>query len=47
MTPQHFRDFRHAHGHAGVSGVGLLHGVHRKRAYRIGEFQAGAHSIDP
>jgi len=28
VIPQNFRNVGHAHRHTGMSGVGLLHGVH-------------------
>jgi len=37
VVPQHFGDVRHAHGRAGVAGVGLLDGVHGQSAYGVGE----------
>jgi hypothetical protein len=40
-APQHFRDLGHAHGHAGVSGIGLLDGVHREGADGVGEVCGG------
>jgi hypothetical protein len=30
VSPQHQRDFGHAHGHARMPGVGLLHGIDRE-----------------
>ena len=33
---QHGGDIGHAHGHAGMAGIGLLHGVHGQRPDRIG-----------
>ena len=44
LAPQHFRHIRHAHGRAGVTGVGLLDCVHGQDADDIGEFAAGRHS---
>jgi len=35
-APQRQRDFRHAHRHAGMAGVGGLHRVHGQRAQRVG-----------
>ena len=35
FVPQGFRDIRHAHGHAGMTGIRLLHSVHRQHAYRV------------
>ncbi len=32
VVPQDLGDFRHAHGRAGMAGIGLLHGVHRQGA---------------
>ena len=43
---QHGRHVRHAHRHARMAGVRLLHGVHRKRAQSIrhgGEVGSGGH----
>ena len=34
--PQHVGNGRHAHGHAGMAGVGLLNGVHGKAADDVG-----------
>ena len=42
VVPQHFGDLGHAHRHAGVAGVGLLHGVHRQRADRVGQIGGGS-----
>jgi hypothetical protein len=36
-TPEHFGDFSHSHGHAGVAGVGLLHRVHGQGADDVGQ----------
>jgi hypothetical protein len=38
VAPQHFGDFGHAHRHAGMAGIRLLHGIHRERADRVGQF---------
>ena len=35
--PEGYGDFGHAHGHAGMSGIGFLNGVHRKKANGICE----------
>ena len=35
-TPQRDRNLRHAHRHAGMAGVGLLHRIHRQRANGVG-----------
>ena len=35
---QHGGDIGHAHRHAGMAGIGLLHGVHRQGADGIGHF---------
>ena len=35
-APERDRDLGHAHGRAGMAGVGLLHRVHRERADRVG-----------
>ena len=43
MVPQHFRDLRHAHRHAGMAGIGLLHGIHRERADGVGQLGAISH----
>ena len=37
IAPQHLGDVGHAHRHAGMAGIGLLHGVHRQRADRVGK----------
>ena len=44
IAPQHLGDVGHAHGHAGVSGVGALHGVHGECADGVGEFAACSHA---
>jgi hypothetical protein len=43
MVPQHFGDFRHAHGGAGVARIGFLHGIHRKGADGISEVGTCCH----
>jgi hypothetical protein len=30
------RDVGHAHGRAGMTAFGLLHGIHRKKPYAVG-----------
>ena len=35
-TPKNFGDVGHAHRHTGMAGIGLLYGVHRERADRVG-----------
>src|SRR5690606_1319679 len=40
VVPQHFGDVGHAHGHAGMAGVGRLDGVHGEDADGIGEVAA-------
>ena len=40
-SPEHFRDFRHAHRHARMAGIGRLHGVHRERADRVDDVGVG------
>ena len=37
LPEQHGGDVRHAHGHAGVAGLGRLHRVHRQRADGVGQ----------
>lgn len=37
IVPEDFGDVGHAHGHAGVTRIRLLHGIHRKRSDGIGE----------
>ena len=37
-------DIGHAHRHAGMAGVGALHGVHGERADGVGEFAACSHA---
>ena len=34
--PEHRGDIRHAHGHSGMAGIGLLNGIHGKEPQRIG-----------
>ncbi len=38
---QHGGDIGHAHGHAGMAGIGLLHGVHGQRPDGIGHVLMG------
>ena len=38
FTPQGNRNLGHPHGHAGMSRVGFLNGVHRKRTNRVRHF---------
>ena len=38
---QHGGDIGHAHGHAGMAGIGLLHGIHGERADGIGHLGVG------
>jgi hypothetical protein len=45
MPPEYFGDFRHTHRHAGMSGIRLLHRIHRKRANRVGECGTGTHEL--
>ncbi len=40
--PQRNADFRHAHRHAGVTGVGLLNGIHRQRTDCVGHQGSGS-----
>ena len=35
-APKRRSDVGHAHGHPGVTGLGLLHGIHRKRTDGVG-----------
>ncbi len=37
IVPQHFGDIGHAHRHAGMPGVGLLHCIHRKGTDGVGK----------
>ena len=46
-VPQHFRDLRHAHRHAGMAGIRLLYGIHRQRADRVGHLDTNVHSGVP
>ena len=43
MVPQHFGDVGHAHGHAGMAGVGLLYRIHRQRAHGVGQLLSCCH----
>jgi hypothetical protein len=43
VVPQDLGDLRHAHRHAGMAGVRLLHRVHGERTDRVGEFDTGIH----
>ena len=40
IVPQHFGDVGHAHRHAGMAGVGLLHRIHRQGANGVGKLPA-------
>ncbi len=40
VVPQHLRDIGHAHGGAGVTGIGLLDGIHAERTNGVGKFSA-------
>ena len=44
VAPQHLGDVRHAHRHAGVTGIGALHGVHGQSADGVGKFAACSHA---
>ena len=37
IVPENLRDVGHAHGRAGMAASGLLHRIHRQRAYRVGQ----------
>ena len=41
MAPERLGNVGHAHRHAGMAGAGLLDGVHRQRAQRVGQGSAG------
>lgn len=43
ITPEHLGDVCHTHGHAGMSGVGLLDSVHGQRPDGVGELLSGCH----
>jgi hypothetical protein len=43
VGPEHLGDVGHAHRHAGVAGIGFLHGIHAERADGIGELPSGGH----
>ncbi len=43
VVPEHFSHFRHAHGRAGVAGIGFGDGVHGKGADGVGKFFTGRH----
>jgi hypothetical protein len=43
IVPENFRDVRHAHRRAGVTGVGFLDRVHGEGAYGVGKLSAGRH----
>ena len=47
LGPQHGRDIGHAHRHAGVTGIGGLHRVHRQRADGVGEIGLGNGHVSP
>ena len=40
LAPQHRPHFGHAHGRAGMPGVGLLDGIHGQNADYVGQFAA-------
>ena len=40
IVPEHFGDVGHAHRHARMPGIGLLHGVHRQGTNRVGQLPA-------
>ena len=44
-APQRDGDVGHAHRRAGMAGVGLLHGVHRQRADRVGHQGRDARAV--
>ena len=46
-APQGFRHVGHAHGRAGVAGLGLVYGVHGKDTNGIGKFFTGTHDYSP
>ena len=43
VVPQHLRHVGHTHRHAGVSGVGFLHRIHRQCANCVGQSGSGSH----
>jgi len=45
IGPQHLGDVGHAHRHAGVTGIGLLHGIHAEGTDGVGELPAGRHGV--
>ena len=47
IVPQHFGNIGHAHGRAGVAGLGLLYGIHGQGTNGIGQFETGWHESAP
>jgi hypothetical protein len=45
-APQHLGDLGHAHRHARMAGVRLLHGVHRQRPYHVHDVAAACAGCD-
>ena len=45
LMEQHRGHIGHAHRHARVAGIGLLHRVHGKRPYGIGHLVMGHHRL--
>ena len=43
IVPQDLGDVRHAHGHAGMAGIGGLHRVHTERANGVRKFSSIRH----
>ena len=43
VRPQDLRDVGHAHGHAGMTGIGLLDRIHAQRTDGVGELPACGH----
>ena len=41
LAEQHRGHIGHAHGHAGMAGIGLLHRIHGQRADGVGEVAVG------
>ena len=45
VAPEQFGDIRHTHGHARMSGIGGLDGVHAESANGVGEFTAAGRAV--
>ena len=46
VIPQHLGNVGHAHRHAGMTGIGTLHGIHAQCTNRVGKLQPVLHLGD-